>query len=973
MTEQRPGRKALFTGAGNPVKDATGEIVMHVRQLNDEIAGILQAAVQGKTVAPLEPARFGEEYRELVAAVNVALPRLAADRKIPQPAVVPPVSATPAPASPVSGEDQQTINDLRRRLDMMVKNNPVPMLVTTPDFFVVEANTAYIQMSGIRESDLLKTSIRNFAVTGQTGEGAKVALQEKRRAFGEVTVELPSGVHTLEQYCIPISDSDGTLTSLLFVYNDITAQAQKNREIVRLKSRADTVVQQNPMPIIIVDPSFTIRVVNDTYVQMSGIDKAQLMRMSLKEFRVIEQTGAGLKQVIQDKKRSYGEVVVEFPKSTRRLQQYGIPILDNNGNVESILIVYNDVTEERKKMDEIVALHQMADTIVQENPIPILMTTPKFIIEQANTAYVRMSGFERDRIAGMSLHDVKILAQSGEGAKVAITSRRRAFGEVTVELPSGTHILEQYVMPIQNAKNEIEHLLFVYNEVTAQRKSQQDLEKKMDEVATLKQRADIIVMQNPMPIMLMDTSFKIILANAAYLSLAGFDKDRIIGMNAKDFRILEQTGDGLKKVLIERKRSFGEIRVEFPTGVHLLEQYGIPIVDAKDNLSSILCVYNDITARREQEQKIQTMMDDAKANADLLSASAAELQEALAKIAGGDLTFRVSIDEADPLVKLKVDYNSSVESIRALIAELLASFIRLDVTIRDTITSTEEIAKATEQVAISSQKATDNAKSQLGSVEKISNEISEISASIEEIASTTHDVMTHANTAAKEGGDAAEIGKVATTKMQAVEKISGQSVNEITALNEQMHEISKIVNLITDIANQTNLLALNAAIEAARAGEHGRGFAVVAGEVKNLAGESKRASNQIETLIKSIQAKSELTVTSMKSSFAEIKAGIESVNRTVESLNRIISEANVVSLGVTEITKASEDQAQATTHLMSGMESVTSLTHDNQQRMEDMAALAQETSASTEEIASAAQELSKMAEHSRKMLEDFHI
>ncbi len=68
------------------------------------------------------------------------------------------------------------------------------------------------------------------------------------------------------------------------------------------------------MPIIIVDPSFAIHVVNDAYVQMSGIDKEQLLRMSLKEFRVLEQTGAGLKQVIQDKKRSYGEVVVQFPK-----------------------------------------------------------------------------------------------------------------------------------------------------------------------------------------------------------------------------------------------------------------------------------------------------------------------------------------------------------------------------------------------------------------------------------------------------------------------------------------------------------------------------------------------------------------------------------------------------------------------------------------------------------------------------------
>ncbi len=495
----------------------------------------------------------------------------------------------------------------------------------------------------------------------------------------------------------------------------------------------------------------------------------------------------------------------------------------------------------------------------------------------------------------------------------------------------------------------------------------------MDEIADLKRRSDIIVKQNPMPIMLMDTSFKISMVNDAYISLTGLSKDRLLGMSAKDFKIIEQKGEGLKTVIKDKKRSFGEITIEFPTGIRILDQYGIPMLDAKGNLSTILCVYNDVTTQREQEKKIREMMDDAKANAELLTQSASDLQEAMAKIASGDLTFRVSIDEADPLVKLKVDYNSASDAIRAVLTDLTEAVSRLDATIKDTIKSTEEIARATEQVAISSQKATDNAKKQLGSVEKISSEISEISASIEEIASTSQDVTSHSEKASKEGVRAAEIGKTATGKMEIVEKISRQSLDEITALNEQMRQISKIVNLITDIANQTNLLALNAAIEAARAGEHGRGFAVVAGEVKNLAGESKRASNQIESLIKAIQSKSEQTAVSMKNSFVEITAGIVSVNNTVESLNLIIAESKIVSVGISEITKATEDQARATNQLMTGIDSVTALTRDNQQTMEDMAALAEETSASTEEIASASAELSAMAEHSKQKIQEFRL
>jgi methyl-accepting chemotaxis protein len=882
MTE-RPGRKALFTGAVPGVSttsDPSKEIAAHVRQLNNDIAAALSSAVAGNTASPLDATKFGIEYSTLIAAVNTALPRLKPipaevpvpvphgiskdetaryeetiaelNHRIEQMAQKPVMAPVATPGSDErSRHYEKIIAELELRYQVMVEKNPVPMLMTTPAFLITEANAACIELMGIPAENLKNTSLADLRIISQKGEGAKVALTEKRRSFGEITMELPSGRHVLEQYCIPVHGNDGSVASLVFVYHDITTQRIKNEETGQFKIRPDTIIQQNP--------------------------------------------------------------------------------------------------------------------------IPMLVTDAGFVVIEANPAYATMSGISRDRIIGMNIREIKILEQKGEGAKVAVKEKKRAFGEVTVDLPSGTHILEQYVVPVLDDGNGIASLLFVYYDVSEQRREHLELARKMEEAASLKQRSDIIVRQNPMPIMLMDTSFKILMVNEAYTTLTGLTRDRLVGMSARDFKILEQRGEGLKKVLADKKRSFGEIRIEFPTGIHILDQYGIPITDAQGNLSTILTVYNDVTAQRDQATKIKAMMDEARANAELLSQSAIELQSAMAKIAAGDLTSTVSIDEADPLVKLKVDYNSSIDSIRKVLSDLLITITRLDNTVKDTIRSTEEIARATEQVAISGQKSSENVKAQLASAEKISNDMAEISASIEQIASTSHDVMTHANKAATEGEQAAEIGKLATGKMQIVEQISKQSVDEIVALNEQMHQISKIVNLITDIANQTNLLALNAAIEAARAGEHGRGFAVVAGEVKNLAGESKKASGQIEGLIKGIQAKSDQTAASMKNSFVEIQSGIESVNRTVESLNTIVSEAKIVSLGVNEITKATEDQAQATNQLMTGIESVAKLTRENQERMEEMAALAEETSASTEEIASASAELAVMAERSKKMVNGFRL
>jgi methyl-accepting chemotaxis protein len=915
---ERPGRKALFTGAlpGAPASDPSKEIAAHVRQLNDEIADALSSAVAGKPAGSLESSKFGVEYSSLIDAVNGTLDYI---RQV----LVLPVTS-PAPAVITSGQVrdyEQTIADLRHQLEQ-----------ATSAAEATDAETAGIS-------------------------------SDQARVYENTIADLS---HRLEQ-----ATAAARATHMAAVSAEQVQQYRKT--IADLEHRFELMVEKNPVPMLLTTPAFQITEANDAYAAMSGIKSGDLTNTSLTKFHVISQKGEGAKVALHEKRRSFGEVTVELPSGIHVLEQFCIPVIGGDGTITSLMFVYNDITAQKKKNEEIEQLRYRSETIVKENPIPMLMTNAGFVIIEANPAFAAMSGITLDRVIGMSVREIKILEQKGEGAKVAIRDRKRAFGEVTVELPSGKHILEQYVVPILDASKEIASLLFVYNDVSEQRREHLELVKKMDEAATLKQRSDIIVRQNPMPIMLMDTSFRILMVNEAYTSLTGLAKERLVGMNARDFRILEQTGEGLKKVLTEKKRSFGEIKIEFPTGIRILDQYGIPMTDAQGNLSTILTVYNDVTAQREQEKKIKQMMDEATANAELLSQSAAELQSALAKIAAGDLTYHVSIDEADPLVRLKMDYNTAVDSIHKVLSELLTAVKRLDATVNDTIRSTEEIARATEQVAVSGQKATDNAKAQLSSVEKIASEMSDVSASIEEIASTTHDVLSHADKASKEGIEAAEIGRIATSKMQNVEQISKQSVDEIIALNEQMRQISKIVNLITDIASQTNLLALNAAIEAARAGEHGRGFAVVAGEVKNLAGESKKASGQIENLIKAIQSKSDQTATSMKKSFEEIQSGIDSVNKTVDSLNRIVSEARIVSNGVNEITKATEDQARATTQLMSVVESVTQLTRDNQQRMEDMAALAEETSASTEEIASASAELAAMAEHSRKMVEEFRL
>ncbi|MBN1679089.1 MAG: PAS domain S-box protein [Anaerolineae bacterium] len=345
-----------------------------------------------------------------------------------------------------------------------------------------------------------------------------------------------------------------------------------------------------------------------------------------------------------------------------------------------------------------------------------------------------------------------------------------------------------------------------------------------------------------------------------------------------------------------------------------------PVRDSDGNITSIVGLGRDITARKQIQDELREARDELekrveertaalRASEELLRAKVAEYVNFAQRVANGDLSVRLNVtgdgrdqDESDDLYRLEINLNRMVDSLNEITIQIRETANGISASAAEILAATtQQSATTTEQDAAVTQTMT--------TVEQVRTTVSQTAERAQSVADASRESLTVSRNGQEAVSDT--IGGMGQILRQ-VDSIA----ENILMLSERTQQIGEIIDTVNDIADQSKMLALNASIEAARAGEEGKGFAVVASEVRQLAEQSRHATARVRDILNEIQQATNTAVMVTEEGSKVAENGMALVERAGSAIRELAET-------IEKAAQASAQIAASTHQQINGMEQLT--------------------------------------------------
>ena len=325
----------------------------------------------------------------------------------------------------------------------------------------------------------------------------------------------------------------------------------------------------------------------------------------------------------------------------------------------------------------------------------------------------------------------------------------------------------------------------------------------------------------------------------------------------------------------------------------------------------------------------------------------------------GDGTIKEDGNEVDQIATAFNDmltgFANLVEGIQLESNEISEMAASLSDISKQTTSSTEEVSETITGIA----QATS---SQAVDAEKTVDEMNQLASVIDSIHKSALDMNDNTDQAAVVNKENSELMVKVSDNWEIERTKLGELVISMGSMNNDIQNINKIIQVITDISSQTNLLALNASIEAARAGEAGKGFAVVAEEVRKLAEQSSKSTKDIEKIVLEIQQKSDDMVSQVKNSYDGGVKQTEVINLAITSAEEVTNQFEILAGRIRSIDALSKRVKGQKDSVLLSVENISASTEENSAGTEEVSANAEEILATMEEFTNNIGSLEQIAE-----------